>query len=174
MTTCLELVNYAQMLQPAMLPSVNRSRLRVVLKARLKAQVVFPTLLHFLLVQKELEHLAPSAEKRRGNMDPSWVKGYIEVASPWPTPAQPKKAFDLLRPRLCDIDVAPSILLGRMDKCFVEQVLLPAILDDPTTDASNAALKNIVEASYNHFKMVDMVSVGMHEAETLSELLDTL
>ena len=61
-----------------------------------------------------------------------------------------------------------------MDKCFVEQVLLPAILDDPTTDASIAALMNIVESSYSHFKMVDMVSVGMHEAETLSELRDTL
>jgi len=61
LTNYLELVDYAQMLQPAMLQSVDRNRLHVILKAMLKAQVVFPKSLHFLLVQKELEHVAPSA-----------------------------------------------------------------------------------------------------------------
>jgi hypothetical protein len=131
LTNYLELVDYAQMLQPAMLQSVDRNRLHVIFKAMLKAQVVFPKSLNFLFVQKELEHVAPSAEKRRSNVDHSWVKWYIEVISPWPTPAKPKKPFDLLRPRLCDIDAAPNILLGRMDKRLVEQVVLPARMPTP-------------------------------------------
>ena len=57
---------------------------------------------------------------------------------------------------------------------MAEHVLSPAILDHSTTGAFTASLKKIVVASYNHFRLVDMVSVGMQAADSLSELLDSL
>ena len=159
----------------AVLCNFHRSRLHFILQAMMEAQVVSPKSLDCILVHKELEYLAPSSiNNMNGSGDTSWLKGYIEVISPWPTPTKPMKAFDLLQPGLCDVDVAPSVLLARMDKSLVGHIVLAAILDDPFTDASAATLKAIVEECHGHFRSVDLVTVGMEEAEQLSDLIDAM
>ena len=137
----------------------------MVLEALQKTDTKLPKSLFFLLVQKELDHIL-SLE-----LDDSTLDAYISVVSPWATPLEKKSQFDLMAPRLRDIEAPCEQKLSRFDKSLIDMVLVPAILDD---QGGGPKVRAIVHKCSIHFEAVDALNLGAKDAAYLCDFLETL